>query len=159
MAMTDNIVPVYADQTLFHLYVLPERFLWIRQKTRNSGYGAMFGVAGVLAEEAIKKKLDNNKQKSMEGKSLEEQVQADKANLDIPRDRLIQISMKKKSNENIELQISYLNEKGKKKEIKGYAFNQHGLLTKDKTMHYQQNVEALKIALEDIDKQKLLSDT
>lgn len=100
----------------YDLYLTSSRLVAIKMAARPMG-GAAFGVAGILAERAIKNHLASKKRENLEGLSLDQMLASDKKNLAIEYDSVRSFKVVSSMMQKI-IEVQYGNNEKKK-----YAVN------------------------------------
>ena len=130
------------------MYANSENIFLLRTKSDSNNL-LMFGLAGSLIEAGANKIIDDGRKTQLDGLSVKEQAEH-KHNFLIPLDSLTLLKLQKKSFGNIEMTVKWLDQKGKKKEVKGFVGLRSGLITKDKEEKFKEKATAVQELLEGI---------
>ncbi len=106
----------------FDLYLTDTRLVAVKMGGRRVGGG--FGIAGMLAEQAIKKHLADKKREKMSSLSLDQMLASDKSNCQIAYDTVQSIKLVSSTMQGKFLEVKYGNDEKKKYSLKKESIEQ-----------------------------------
>jgi hypothetical protein len=139
--MSETISVVVGDN-YYRIYAFFDKIILIRNKDSNqeakSGHSSLVTKA---------ESIDDDRKKILLEMFIEEQASAEDY-FSIPMTQLIQLKLEKKNFGNLEMTAKWVDDEGKKKEIKGYLGSKNGFLTKDRDEKFRASATAIQDLLE-----------